>query len=132
MGSHMEQNRFHGTPGCPGSAQPDGDASAQQSVDRLRSGMSPEQTLSLILGSPEYYLRICHADERYWVRRAFTDLAGRPPTPREYQRWLGELYATNRNYVAYDLVVRFPQSVRGGGPYEPDYDYARPFDYYRR
>lgn len=34
MSSHIEQNRFHGAPGCPGSAQANGYASGQQSQSK--------------------------------------------------------------------------------------------------
>jgi hypothetical protein len=121
--------------------QPDSWSSAF--VTALEGGsQTPEQVLSTILGSPEYYDKGGDTPEGF-AQTIFLDLAGRPPTPREIHYWSQQLLQSSRNDVAYQLLTRYPQAWQGispgyYGPRDPGYtpapvyEYRRPSFPYRR
>src|SRR3954452_19949168 len=78
-------------------------------VQSLQSGQSPEQVLSGILGSDEYYTRAGGTPDRF-IRRLYDDLAGRRPTRREEQYWVRRLYHSSRADVAYSILSRDAQN----------------------
>jgi len=106
------------------------DPAASTWADQLRSGQTPEDVLAQILGSPEYYNRGGGNPEGF-IRRLYLDVTGRPPSARELQFWVNDLYRSDRHDVAYRMLQRFPQSWSGGSP-DADPDYRRPFLRYRR
>jgi len=122
------------------------DAGSATWVDAVRQGQPPDTVLSQILGSTEYYIRGGSTAEGV-VQRLHTDLTGQPPGPRETQFWVNQVYRSDRQDVAYQMLRRYPQNWGGGpgpGDYRPDdprryppppdpYDYRRPPYYpYRR
>jgi hypothetical protein len=111
-------------------------------VEELRRGRSPQQVLSAILGSDEYYTRAGRTPEGF-LQLLFQDVVGRPPSRREFDALLRRAWAGRRNDVAYSLLLRYPQGWEGGAtayypPYQPGYNawpstslYHFPYDYRR-
>jgi len=129
------------------------DASSAMWVDAIKQGQAPDTVLSQILASAEFYIR-CGSTTEGFVRRLHTELTGREPGPREVQFWAAQVYRSDRQDVAYQMLQRYPQNWGAGpgpgpgpgpGGYDredprrypppPDpYDYRRPpyYRYYRR
>jgi hypothetical protein len=108
-------------------------------VDYIKQGQSPDQVLSQILASSEYYRRAGGTPQGF-VQRLFTDLTGRPPSQQELNYWVNRVYQSGRQEVAYEVLQRYPQGMEpsppaASGTYSPSvpgYDYPR-YDYdYRR
>jgi hypothetical protein len=111
-------------------------------IEQLQRGKSPQQILSAILGSDEYYNRTGGTPESF-IQGLFQDIVGRPPSPQEYNALLRRAWAGRRNDLAYSLLVRYPQGWEGGAtayypPYQPGYNawpsttpYHAPYDYRR-
>lgn len=76
-------------------------------TERLRRGESPCDVLGYILGSYEYYTRAGYSPEGF-VNQLFLDLAGRPPTPEEFRRYVRRAERRERSQVARELLHRFP------------------------
>jgi len=113
-------------------------------IDSLQQGQPPESVLAKLLGSQEYYDKGGGTPEGF-IQKLYFDLSGRQPAPQEVQYWVQRLYQTDRNDVAYQLLMRYPQSWQGGiqdsynsapPPSQPSfdlhYDYRRPSYQYRR
>jgi len=101
-------------------------------VQALQQGQNPDQVLSGILGSDEYYRRAGGTPERF-VRQLYDDVAGRRPTPREVDHWARRLYSDSRADVAYAILTR---NARNYDDHDRDdwrdrHDYRRPYDRYR-
>ena len=95
----------------------------------LQRGVPPEQVLSMILGSEEYYTRSGLTPQGF-VRNLFTDITGRQPTPNELAFWLRRMQFQDRQQVAYEVLARHPGSWQAA-PFrypqdDPSYDYRRP------
>jgi len=104
------------------------DAGAAGWVQSLRTGHSPEEILSSILSSQEYY-QDAGGSRAAYIQRLFTDLVGRPPAGPEITYWAGRMRFDSRKDVAYQLLIRHPQdwSINAGeAPAAP----ARPRSYY--
>jgi hypothetical protein len=113
------------------------DAYASVWIDSIRQGQHPASVLAKILGSQEYYDKGGGTPEGF-VQRLYLDLTGRPPSPQELNYWVQRLYTSDRTDVAYQLLMRYPQSWQApaAGYYTPnqpgytpapDYEYRRPF-----
>lgn len=105
------------------------DPYAESWVRALQSGQEPEQVLSGILGSDEYYRR-AGARPRTFVHQLYLDLTGRRPSPQQEQFWARQLYQRDRADVAYSILRR---DARNWDDYDRDrwsdrYDYRRPYD----
>jgi len=97
----------------------------------LQQGQSPEQVLSGILGSDEYYRR-AGGTPRDFVRQLYEDLVGRPPTRAEMDSWARQVYYGNRADVAYSLLARHAQNWDpNAADWSDRYDYRRPYHRYR-
>ena len=77
-------------------------------VEQLRSGQPPEGVLAQILGSTEYYNRAGGSPDRF-VAQLHRDLTGRPIAQREIAFWVNQLYRMDRNDLAYQMTMRYPQ-----------------------
>jgi hypothetical protein len=89
-------------------------------VEALRRGQSPEQTLSSILGSDEYYLRNGSTPQGF-IQGLFVDLTGRQPAPAQMDAWLRRVRFESRQDIAYHMLMRYPQAWQGTAPaYYPD------------
>jgi hypothetical protein len=110
-------------------------------IDQLRRGKSPQEVLSAILGSDEYYTRAGGTPQAF-VQRLFMDVVGRPPSPQEADSLMRKAWRGHRNDVAYQLLLRYPQGWEGGAtayypPYQSGYNalppsrYHYPYDYRR-
>lgn len=101
------------------------DAYAASWIQALQSGQDPNQVLSGILGSDEYFLRK-GGTPRGFVVGLYQDVTGRAPTPQEEAFWAGQIYAGSRADIAYSILTRQAPSW---DDHPLDHDYRRP--YYR-
>lgn len=100
-------------------------------VEQLRAGTDPNEVLSFILGSQEYYQNAGATAPRF-VRHLYRDLAGRAPTRQELVYWEGEVIRQSLQNVAYALLTRFPQNWDDTAPaWKNQYEYRRPTQRYR-
>jgi len=108
----------------------------------LQQGQAPEQVLSQILGTQEYYDKGGDTPEGF-LQTLYQDVVGRAPAPQEMGYWLPRMAYTPRSDVAYTVLTRFPQEWQASpgyyGPYNsgytpaPTYEYRRPhYHRYRR
>jgi len=102
-------------------------------IDAIKGGQAPEAVLSQILGSSEYYLRTGSTPQGF-VRQLHLDLTGRPPASNEVSYWVNQLYRSDRNDVAYQMLQRYPQNwgapAEGAEEPPPEHDYRRPVHHY--
>jgi hypothetical protein len=93
-------------------------------VRSLRRGHSPEQVLSTILSSEEYYTRAGRTKPGF-IRQLYIDLLGRAPLPAEIDYWMGRSRFESRKDIAYQILVRHPRDWSGlektPPPYAPGY-----------
>jgi hypothetical protein len=96
------------------------DAGAAGWIQALRTGHSPEEILSSILSSEEYY-RDAGGSGPAFIQRLFMDVVGRPPTGPEITYWTGRMRFRSRKDVAYQVLLRHPQdwSILGTGTGTP-------------
>jgi len=100
-------------------------------VQALQQGQDPNQVLSGILGSDEYYRRAGGTPARF-VAQLYEDVGGRRPTPREVDYWARRVYHDSRSDIAYAILTR---SAGNHDDYDRDdwrdrYDYRRtPYRY---
>ena len=122
--------RYYGTPPDPGSLVVWG--------NRLDRAADPNQTLSAMLGDPNYYSRTGSTPRR-WLEWTFHHMTGRDPSRQEFGFWLDRLFrlggespdAQDRTDLAYEMLKRYPQGAAvPGRDRDEDYDYRRP-DYHR-
>jgi hypothetical protein len=111
------------------------DAWAAGSVEALRRGQMPEQVLSQILGSREYYDKGGDTPEGF-LQTLYQDVVGRPPAPREMGYWLPRMAYMPRSDVAYGVLTFFPQGWQTPapgyyGPRNPGYTPAPSYEYRR-
>jgi len=102
-------------------------------VQALQRGQEPEQVLSGILGSDEYYRRAGSTPEGF-VRQLFLDLVGNRPTPRQMDYWTRQLYHRSRADVAYAVLTRQAQNWDWDDrdrDHSDRHDYRRPYSRYR-
>ena len=107
------------------------DPGSQQWVEELQRGRPPQEVLSSILGSDEYYQRAGSTPQGF-IYRLFRDVTGRRPTPREATYWVRRVYVDDRGSIAYDLLARHPGAWQAGRAPAFDYDYRRPYYRYGR
>jgi len=79
-------------------------------IDQLRRGENPTAVLAGILGSDEYF-QASGSTPRRFVARLFIDVAGRRVERREMDRMLVRLRFSDRQQVAYELLLRYPNAV---------------------
>jgi hypothetical protein len=97
------------------------DSGAAGWIAALQRGQQPEAVLATILSSTEYYTDGGGTPTGF-IAELFHDLVGREPSAREMAYWLQRLRYTSRRDVAYEMLVRHPQSwpgLRRGAPYVP-------------
>jgi len=100
-------------------------------VQALRRGQEPEQVLSGILGSDEYYRR-AGGTPRAFVNQLYEDLTGRRAPPRDVDYWARQLYHSSRADVAYSILTRQAQNWDSDDrDYSDRHDYRRPYSRYR-
>jgi len=101
-------------------------------VNALRRGSEPEQVVSGILGSDEYYRRAGSTPEGF-VRQIFLDLVGNRPPPRQMDYWVRQLYHRSRDDVAYAILTREARNWDDSDrdDWRDRHDYRRPYDRYR-
>lgn len=100
--------------------------------NRLDQAADPNQTLSAMLGDPNYY-SLTGSTPRRWLLSTFHTMTGRDPSQREFGFWMDRLFqkggespdAQDRTDLAYDMLKRYPQGAAVSGRDE-DYDYRRP------
>ncbi|MGH7222947.1 MAG: DUF4214 domain-containing protein [Gemmataceae bacterium] len=97
------------------------DAGANGWIQALRTGHSPEDVLSTVLSSQEYFTAAGRSNPGY-VRQLYLDLIGRAPSPAEINYWTGRLRYESRKDVAYHMLVRHPQNWSGMKAPPPSYD----------
>jgi hypothetical protein len=97
------------------------DRGAATWVQSLRRGHSPEEVLSTILSSEEYFARAGGSNVAF-VRQLIGDLVGREPAPVEVSYWAGRLRFDSRRDVAYRLLILHPRDWSGTNPPPPAYD----------
>jgi hypothetical protein len=99
---------------------------------RMLDRIGADQTLAAMLGSNDCYLRT-GGRPRDYVQAMFRSLAGRDPSRREFDFWMGRLFQSggeaptdaDRTDMVYDMLRRYPQS--GPPPRaDDDYDYRGP------
>jgi len=100
-------------------------------VQALRSGQEPEQVLSGILGSDEYYNNAGGRPASF-VRRLFEDVVGRQPSRGEEENLVRQVYHRSRTDVAYVVLTRYAQSWDARDrDWSDRHDYRRPYSPYR-
>jgi len=103
-------------------------------IRALRSGQDPDQVLSGILGSDEYYNR-AGATPRAFVSQLYEDLTGKAPVPREGEHWTRQLYFRSRSDVAYAILTRqagnWQWEHRDKDWWSDNHDYRRPYQRYK-
>jgi len=102
-------------------------------VDALRRGQDPDQVLSGILGSDEYYLRAGGRPADF-VRQLYDDLTGREPSPGQLRHWVQQMRFQSRGDVAYAILTRGSRNWDDRDDrdrYSDRYDYRRPYNPYR-
>jgi hypothetical protein len=77
-------------------------------IQALRSGQTPEAVLAQILASDEYYQKADNTPEGF-VCTLHRQLSGRLPSPDEARAWLARVYRGERQDVAYQMLLRYPQ-----------------------
>ena len=100
-------------------------------VKELGADLAAPLALAHILASAEFYVT-CGSTPEGYVRRTFTEIVGRPPTPAEFQFWRQRLYHTDRAVVAQEMVNRYPPAWAAEAPVAPQYEYRPPVVMYRR
>jgi hypothetical protein len=83
------------------------DQGASPWVTQLSEGTPPDQVLSAILGSPEFYAKAGSTPEGF-VTLLFQDALKRPPDPRELNFWVRQLYSEDRASVAESILTQNP------------------------
>jgi hypothetical protein len=106
------------------------DPYARTWVEALASGQDPDQVLSGILGSDEYYRRAGGTPGAF-INRLYRDVAGRRPTPGEVRHWLREFHSSSRGDIAYAILTRNGQDLDDRDRLSDRYDYRRPWSRYR-
>jgi hypothetical protein len=101
----------------------------------VQQGQPPEQVLSQILGTQEYYDKGGGTPEGF-LQTLYQDVVGRPPAAQEMGYWLPRLAYTPRSDVAYTVLTRFPQEGQTPppgyyGPRDPGYTAAPTYEYRR-
>jgi len=100
-------------------------------VQALQQGQEPEQVLSGILGSDEYFQNAGGTPAAF-VRRLYEDVTGRRPTPREEDTWVRQVYHRARSDVAYAVLTRNAQNWDDDhDAWRDRHDYRRPYNPYR-
>jgi hypothetical protein len=99
-------------------------------VDALRSGQDPNQVLSGILGSDEYYRRTGGTPAGF-VHHLYRDVTGRSPSPGEVRHWVNQVYYRPRAEIAYAILSRHGQDWDDRDRWMDRYDYRRPYSRYR-
>jgi hypothetical protein len=79
-------------------------------IDQLRRGENPSAVLAGILGSDEYYQQSGSTPRRF-IDRLYIDVAGRRIDGREMDQMLQRLRFSDRQQVAYELLLRYPNAV---------------------
>jgi hypothetical protein len=97
------------------------DAGADAWIKALRTGHSPEDVVSTILSSQEYYAAAGGSGPGY-IRQLYLDLIGHAPSPAEINYWMGRLRYSSRRDLAYQLLIRHPQNWSGLQAPPPSYD----------
>lgn len=97
-------------------------------VDALRRGQDPNQVLSGLLGSDEYYDRAGGRPADF-VRQLHEDLTGREPSQRELRHWVQQMRFQARSDVAYAILTRNARNWERDR--HDDHDYRRQYDRYR-
>jgi len=108
------------------------DPYADSWVQALQQGQNPDQVLSGILGSDEYYRRAGGRPERF-VRQLYEDVGGRRPTAREVDYWARRVYHDSRADIAYAILTRHTGNYDDNDrdDWRDRYDYRRPNYRYR-
>jgi hypothetical protein len=76
-------------------------------VTALNQGQPPDQVLSGILGSPEFYTRAGTTPQGF-ISLLFTTVLQRSPTPAELNYWVGRMYTEDRQAVADEVLRQNP------------------------
>lgn len=97
------------------------DSGAGGWMQSLRTGHSPEDVLSTILSSQEYFTAAGKSNPGY-VRQLYLDLVGQAPLPAEINYWTGRLRYESRKDVAYQMLIRHPQNWSGTKAPPTSYD----------
>jgi len=106
------------------------DPQAGNWIEALRQGEDPDQVLSNILGSDEYYNRAGKTPPRF-VRRIYLDIVGRDPNQREMNYWVGQVQYGSRPDVSYQILKRYSQGFGDDDDWRDSYQYRRPYNRYR-
>jgi hypothetical protein len=106
------------------------DPAAEAWVQALRNGQQPEQVLSGILGSDEYYNRAGGTPGAF-VQRMYEEVAGRRPTPREMDYWAGRVQTRRRDDVSYDFLMLQGPGRDDRERWRERHDFRRPLLPYR-
>jgi hypothetical protein len=106
------------------------DGGAPTWVALLQQGHSPDEVLSGILGSEEYYQRGGGTPAGF-VTVLFADNLHRPPTVAETNYWVSRLYTAGRQQVALEVLTQHP-GVWVGKVVAPERHYDTDRDHWQR
>lgn len=84
-------------------------------VHDLQQGFSPQQVLSTILSSREYFLRAGGTQDGL-IERLYLDLTGHKPSAKELKYWQGRLKVDSIQDMTYQMLSRNPKDWPDGGP----------------
>jgi hypothetical protein len=84
-------------------------------IDSLRQGQPPDSVLAKILGSQESYDKGGDSPQGF-VQNLYLDVTGRQPGPQELNYWMQRMSTSDRTDIAYQLLMRYPQSWQGAAP----------------
>jgi len=75
--------------------------------EQLNRRIPPDQVLSGILGSAEYYGN-AGSNPAGYVTRLYEDILRRSPSSSELSYWIGRLYVESRDAVADEILIQNP------------------------
>jgi len=78
-------------------------------VGQLYQGASPQDVLSTLLGSDEYFNRAGKSMAGF-IRNLYVQILGRAPTPGEQDFWMRRSYTQDRKEIAYEILTQNPNS----------------------
>jgi hypothetical protein len=82
---------------------------SQRGAKSAVSIVCPDRCVSSSQPGPEYYAKDGNAPDGF-IHRLYRDLLGREPTAAELAFWMRRMYHEERSDVAYDFLMRYPQS----------------------
>jgi hypothetical protein len=100
-------------------------------VADLKRGVDASVAFVELLASPEFYVS-CGSTPDGYIRRTFTECAGRAPSEAELVFWRQRMLHADRATVAHEMVTRYPPSWAVAAHPAEHFEYRTPVVKYHK